>query len=1596
MRKHNRRNGTVLQRILALALVATIAAGALPTETVQARKLIAVSREEIEFEDWRKTEETEEETPKETQADTQTVPSEEVQAESVSNETCLTDETSVEEMPPAEHTEAEQLSEEFSSQEGPSQERSTEETRSGEESSQEESLQEASSENTLSESVLSDAIVAELGQQLDFKLSADKEGIYDYRTDYGTPLYLYVEQKKTFSNRHISALFKEEKMIISVLSTDETVALADTSKAYSVKDGKIPLTLKSIGETTLVVSVTYNDIPLGTCQRIKIELKNSALCDEDFIISIIDGENKEKERFTSLQEWQAYLAAHDQWVNSNVRICLTETGAKYYDRIMVRYGSACTQETFFSNTEENQAIKNCCFWAEHDAAKALSYAKARFDMGMDQTAPVIDTFLPDNDYFTPASTENSQYFSKNFVLKGSYRDTESKVAAIEYTTDLDTEGTVVWKPLEQFEKALAGADFTLTLEDGIYDAVAVRAVDRAGNVSEPACLKSETDEFVKVVVDRMPPDIEVLTVSDGQTYSAEGENWTNKEIQFTVSEKPKAESSDLAFLQFNGYRAGLYRVEYAYQSIASALRGEPVNADAWHALEMDENGKAHLSIGESSENPINRNGYYYFRGTSKAGVSSETYVEKRVLLWQKMAEKKSIIQSNADIKKSHNEWYNLASGSPILNFAYPDYDTGVISGEYAAPITIHYNLTIKDEENLTTPIAEDKTAGIHADIPQNSSTDKSFTGFTEVSDDLSYLQITFPKDGIYTLEYWITDAAGNESEKDIFTYKIDCSAPTDLKLVLADEEMALGSERTLLYEKFYREGISGQATANYGISGKESIKILKAKQIGDWKKLPPNEDAEHFQVNPNMRCLLYIRATDGAGNMTERWTKGIIVDNEAPTGDGAQELIIEPKGANKHGFFNKDVTLSIGIQDSPTDQNSAALKSVTESINVNGTDLVLNKELFSSTEENISEEIINRTQNVTITETLDAKVNEGNRVSVTVTAVDRSENISSYTRELKIDVTKPEIEIIFDNKNARNGRYYNQDRRATIRISELNFDPALVKIDVERNGQDFSPAISEWHSDKMDHYAYVDFTADGDYTLNVKCKDLADNESEEKSAEPFTIDKTAPNVTIALENSDLQKNFFNETQTAVITVVEHNFNADDVWINMQPVGKIGAWEHKNDTHVIKVQFLSEGTNMLSCEYRDLAGNDIAEEDKAKMPLELIIDKTAPVIDISGVENNSANSGEIVPVITVLDANIDPLGTAITLTTGRGAAVEIASDITAAFADGGFVYTLNGLDAKPDDIYYLAVSTVDLAGNTLELTYRFSLNRRGSAYDVTDFAKVMEQYYNSCRTFEDIKIIEMNVDKVEDFELYLSHNTDILYGERGSRPLHADEHALLPAVYYSVEMSGNEDTGYVYTYTIYRENFMLEGTYRLGIYSRDRAGNEVNNLLRLNGEEIQFVIDNTLPRVRIEGIENNEIYDAVSREVRIAADDNFKLADAEITLVNSDNEVLEHWNYFDLVEKEGDTAIITIGEHKEEISLLYRATDVAGNEVRALQGEKAAKADFLVTTDKFVQFVNKPAKTPIGRMMIAVFVLMGISLAGIFVIAIGKRKRKKIR
>lgn len=1422
-----------------------------------------------------------------------------------------------------------------------------------------------------------------LGRKAKLTLSPDDNGSYDYRACYGEvnpALNIEIYDTTASSEENTDALDCEADLLVyKISSTNEKVVTADSERTYTARDKKIPLIIKGVGTATITADAAGGSTYTVEKASVTINVKDSPLYDEDFVISIVDKEGVTKQSFvsdatgTGFEKWQQKINEKNGWFNESITVSLTKKGSKYYKELCIVGEDENAETAEQVSITGDRKIMQYSFWAVNADTNADTHNSGEngtrsFKLGIDMTKPVIKEFIPSSDYYKASSTETQQYFSDKFELSGTFTDNASGIAKIEYCTDFTAQGDREWKQLAHKE-----GEFKLVLENGSYPAIAVRAVDAAGNVSDGVCLTNKNGDYIHVIVDNTKPVIKVTMFSDGKEYSAENECWTNQAVNFCISENKDISKEDV--------EAGLYRVEYAYKSIGDVLKGEEILPAEWQELSLNENGEAVFSVGEALE-AVNKNGCYYFRGVSKTGVKSVENTKKRILLWQSIPEKKSVILSGVKPEKCHNGWYNIQSGAPVIDFAYPEYDTGNVSGEYASPITIHCRLKVFDENDNLKILYTDNSATIRTFVNENN--------LMTVSDDVSKMQVKLENDGIYTLEYWAADAAGNSSNTECITYKMDMHAPTNLRLMLNDEELSLTNDSALVYERFYQNSVTGSASAEYGISKKESITILKAKRIGEWEKSNSGCDAGKFSIEPGTRCLLYVRAVDGAGNMSEGWTRGIVADNKPPA---EERFIVESDGENEHGFFNKDVKVHIGIKDEPADKSCASLKMITCSVGADGIDTISEKELFSSKEEIVPAALLEETESFSTVETVSAKENEGNRAYITVRATDRSGNESIFKKELKIDVTKPEIDISFDNENAVNGRYYNTDRRAKISIKELNFDKSRVEITVKRNGEPYIPFISDWQTKDDEHFAFIDFKADGDYSLEAVCTDLADNKSDKAQAEPFTIDKTKPCVEIRTENSEAANahpGCFNKAQTVVITVTEHNFDEKTFNIVSNQAGNTGAsgaWKHENDTHTIRLVYDYDGKYEISCDYTDLAGNP-AE----KTTFDFIVDRTNPHIEISGVENNSANAGVVVPVITISDDNIEQKGCNISFMTGTRVVPDISADIEAAEHEGGFLFTVNGLDKWQDDIYYMTVTAFDKAGNSEEKIYRFSLNRRGSSYDLTGLEKLMGQYYGTCRTLEDLTIVEMNVDKVDDFELYMTYNTEIIYGEKGKRPVQGEMNSIPEKMLYDVKMSGNEDTGYTYTYTIYRENFRMEGSYRLGIYSRDRAGNEVNNLLKLNGEEIQFVVDNTIPRVIIEGVENNKIYDTDKHEIRVVADDNFKLEEAQLLLVNNKNEVLEQWDYLDLVGSEGDTAVITIGEHKEEVTLIYRATDAAGNKIEIQQGTKAAKEEFLVTTDKLVQFVNKPAQTTAGRFIIIMSVLLILAIT--FIVFLKKKEKER--
>lgn len=115
-----------------------------------------------------------------------------------------------------------------------------------------------------------------------------------------------------------------------------------------------------------------------------------------------------------------------------------------------------------------------------------------------------------------------------------------------------------------------------------------------------------------------------------------------------------------------------------------------------------------------------------------------------------------------------------------------------------------------------------------------------------------------------------------------------------------------------------------------------------------------------------------------------------------------------------------------------------------------------------------------------------------------------------------VDKTLPVISISYDNNDARNEKYFNAYRTATVTVTEHNFDVNRVTItgtaSLDGNAVKFPDA--SWSNSGDTHVATIKYDTDADYTFEISMDDMAGNKSNEanygSSVAPkdFVVDTT--------------------------------------------------------------------------------------------------------------------------------------------------------------------------------------------------------------------------------------------------------------------------------------------------------------------------------------------------------------------------------------------------------------------------------------------------------------------------------------------------------
>lgn len=1425
---------------------------------------------------------------------------------------------------------------------------------------------------TLVETISLEACMAVLYPEIEM------EGRFSYREDYARLVDLQMQIKKRSPLQEEKITMSERQDIMYTVSSDQegVIALQNPQERYTACDERIPLEIKGVGTATLTLLAQGGDIYQIEDKKLSISVDNSGLTNQDLSISYTNQEGIKTEYSQNISGLTYFLQQQNQWVNGELAIEISPEGRQYYNQLSYEHMNQSGQigQKHTSGKllwAQEQEVAEYEIWLEHtdrNASTRLAQAGSiRLDIGVDKTCPQIQAYTYSTHCYEPASSDKIWYFSSDFKLTGTYCDNASGIDKIQYSLNADQGEDAKWHDVSvDMTRGDSLVNFEVYLGHGRYTGIAVRAIDVAGNSSEVTPVMNDQGNYVIVVVDGTEPILHIKGYTKEQEeYTG---NWTNQPVRFQVTK----ETAD-------NFLCGIY--EYQYQFVKIGEEYQEDEEQLWKNFSQ----KQGLSIGaEAGEQMVNQNGTYYFRAITNAGVvtaiSHQKETAKKIRLQQKMADRKDIIETGAG-ENPQNEWYNKASGVPVVTFSYPEYDAGIVSAQYEAPITVYTRLTVEREGREQESILQTARIGMENDEMYQRIRKANYP--ISYAEEIDKLMLTFgyskttgyAEDGIYTLEYWICDDAGNESRHETKVYKVDTHEPTSLSIYLEGEEIESGQSQSLHYDKFYQHTVNANATADYGISGKGYLKLMQVKEIGQWNQSVSAGDS--LSIEPSTRCFLYAIAEDQAGNQTKAWTMGIVVDNELPRGELGTGFTVLPKGANRNGFYREDVEITIAVADSPDNDNYAALADIVCTIG-NGSEVTADqKQLFSVQNGQPTKEELTASKTFQTVEVINAAMNEGNEAFVEVTATDRSGNQKTTVELLKIDVTKPVIDISFDHSNMLNGIYAKEERTAIIRITELNFDINGVTVEITKDGEKYDLPVENWQQEGIEHTTKLTFQEDGDYRMSVGCTDLADNEAEVIEIEPFTLDRTKPELKISYSSEKPYKdNYYNQQRVAQIQITEHNFREEDFILRAEPNLSMSSWSHEGDIHTAIIRFTQDARYLFSCEYTDLAGNALEQS----QPEEFYIDTQKPVIQITGIEDGSANAGEIAPVIIIQEENFNAAGVEIRVTTGRGEIIAVSK--LPSVMSTGCRYDLPDMNRQKDDIYHLQVKAVDMAGNASELTCRFSLNRNGSTYDLSQVAGILEKGFHQYSDIQDMVVMEMNVDIVEELSVYISENGNI----RPTKEIQNRQQLSQDSIGYQVERTGNEAIGYTYQYTFYRENFQREGSYHLICYSKDRAGNHMNNTLKEKNAEIRFIIDNTMPTVIIDGLKTGGLYKATSQTAHFMVRDNFRLKEAEFILLNENGDRLKSWDYCNMTA-EGEIMGVTVPSYEGKQSLTFRAVDAAGNEAVAAGDALLEIRDFLITTNEWLHFIHSP------KQMAATAGVAAAMLGG-SIYACQRRKKKK--
>ena len=297
-----------------------------------------------------------------------------------------------------------------------------------------------------------------------------------------------------------------------------------------------------------------------------------------------------------------------------------------------------------------------------------------------------------------------------------------------------------------------------------------------------------------------------------------------------------------------------------------------------------------------------------------------------------------------------------------------------------------------------------------------------------------------------------------------------------------------------------------------------------------------------------------------------------------------------------------------------------------------------------------------------------------------------------------------------------------------------------------------------------------------------------------------------------------------------------------------------------------------------------------------------------------------------------------------------------TELTGRVVNGSFV--ADNLPEK-DGVYTVKVQVTDDKGQVSEKTITYAVNKNGSTYDWLN-KDVNGAYYQ--RLSEDLKLSEHSTTRLDTSKTKFTFTLD-------GKVVTVDSSLV------KVDEKKEDDGSYTYTYTFNKDGFKENGVWSISVATVDVDGHASSSNASV---QFQFVLDNIVPELKIEGVTNNGKYNAAKHQFKVLVKDNIGLARVRV-LVNG--KVYE----FTREELLKGEKLIDLEHSDKPYSIEVEVVDLAGNTTtQKVEGITitATTAQALLGSDNF--------KYAVGALGLGLF---GGLLAW-WLAAVRKRKRKE--